>query len=141
MIKANELRIGNLVNVPRPDQSPFRIDEIEHLYETQGKVGQHVMKGCHPLTWYLENLSGVPLSEEILERCGFEWINDQTGCCFKRANVYMYFDYKDHSLSANFGHIEQLDVSIKYLHQLQNFIFALTGEDLTLKLIHATKEN
>lgn len=70
MIKPNEIRLGNWVNAPRDDQSPFRIDLIEHQSETYCKVGMNVhfypnpldenqIISAHPLTWESKDLEHI----------------------------------------------------------------------------------
>ncbi len=81
MIQPNELRIGNWVNTPREDQSPFRIDLIEHQSKTYCKVGMDVhlyehpiykdqTVSAHPLTWDNKDLSPIPLTDEVLRVLG-----------------------------------------------------------------------
>lgn len=108
MINANELRIGNLVE---KNGVVYVADFI-------------TIRMAH-------NYNPIPLTPEILEKAGFEIQISQIDF-WKKGKVYMYWDGEE--LSANFGHIEQLDVHVKYLHQLQNLFFALTGEELTVSL-------
>lgn len=74
-MKASELRIGNIVNVPREDQSPFRIDFFEYLYDNDCKVAKRSFIGeteVHPLTWYFIDLKPIPLTEEWL----LKWVSE-----------------------------------------------------------------
>jgi hypothetical protein len=128
MIQANELRIGNYVNVPREDQSPFRIDAFESLSEKFIKVAMvHPEHGenFHPLTWYGEDLQPIPLTEEWLLKLGFLkykgdnkdfWLND-----FEFANDLKWIFWRGNILE-----------NIKHVHQLQNLYFALTNKELQL---------
>lgn len=131
-MKANELRIGNWVNVPVKEQSPFRIDAFEHLSDKFIKVAMfHPEYGesVHPLTWYGGDLEPIPLTEEILLKCGFE----EDANLFHN-NIALYkngvggFNY-----NANYFEHDNL-ISVDYLHQLQNLYFALTGEELKIEL-------
>jgi hypothetical protein len=114
-MNVKELRIGNLVFYPLSDT------EIEIDRE---------MFAAQPGLANLEDYRPIPLTEEWLLKFGFELDISQIEF-FHRGGVWMHFD--GDSLSANFGHIEQLDVEIKYVHQLQNLYFALTGEELTIQ--------
>ncbi|WP_407430596.1 hypothetical protein [Arcticibacter sp.] len=137
-MKAQELRLGNYVNVTRTDQSPFRIDLIEHACEGHCKAGMNVHKyetpwgliDGHPLTWELKDMSPIPLTEEWLLKFGFK--------------EYDQFGW-EHSLNvgaiklytrSSYGHIYMelegiyLGDSIKYVHQLQNFYHGITGQEL-----------
>jgi len=76
----------------------------------------------------------IPLSPEILEKCGFE---------NQRYEEWEAFAYKDTAICASWDGVEWVfkygydsDLSIascEFLHQLQNLIYALTGEELTYK--------
>jgi hypothetical protein len=138
-MKANELRIGNYVNVPIQEQCPFRIDAFEYCSEKFIKVAQEVkLNGfeVHPLTWYGGDLQSIPLNEEWLLKFGF-YINPN----------YVHPSFDEYILESGFGIgnfndefwlVDFLDQTIgspkiKYVHQLQNLYFALTGEELTLK--------
>jgi hypothetical protein len=77
----------------------------------------------------------IPLTPEWLERCGF--VQDRNG---------WHIPGSQFSLTENLfpcwldrmlwpGGIPDFDhVSLKYAHQLQNLYFALTGEELNVKL-------
>lgn len=145
-ITASEIRLGNYFNVPRKDQSPFRIDLIEQLSSNYAKVGMNVLKiehpftegkfiDAHPLTWYLENLEPIPLTEEWLLKFGFDW------------DVF-YQNYTNGRYIIRLNHNGTIDVSYckrkndwipffmnnpRHVHELQNLYFALTGQELTLK--------
>lgn len=137
-MKNTDLRIGNYVNVPIKEQCPFRIDAFEYCSEQFIKVAQEIeISGTqvHPLTWYGGDLEPIPLTEEWLLKFGFEknfnnfyekLINkDEDDFIGKLTDYFFayYIDKKD-----NYPLIY-----IKYVHQLQNLYFALTGEELTIK--------
>lgn len=130
MITPNELRKGLYFNVPRKDQCPFRIDVIEHLDDNFAKVGMKSgiykmgeieMEG-HPLTWYLKDLDPIPLTEEILEKV----------CQIKNRKLYLHGRIIINRSGEWYDYAS--DVKLKHVHQLQNFIFALTNEELNLNL-------
>lgn len=130
MIQANELRIGNWVNVQphnqyaqiieiksgRPDNRDFvRISSPD--LDTQFAVE-------------ISQIKPIPLTEEILLKAGFE---KDTG------EFYLYKDitvrktyYSDDFWRFIFK--QQRIKDIKHLHDLQNTIFALTGEDIKIEL-------
>jgi len=129
-MKANELRIGNYVNVPIPKQCPFRIDGFEWLSYEFIKVAQEVKingKEVHPLTWYGDDLQPIPLTEEWLLKFGFKiegdngvecsWIIGKFRLC---SDATVFIEDKN-------------NIDVKYVHQLQNLYFVLTGEELTFK--------
>lgn len=85
----------------------------------------------------INELYGVPLTEEIL----FDWFgfnkSKLVGYDYKFYNGFFikYFRvifYPDGCKVSFGGSI--IDIEIKYFHQLQNLYFALTGEELEVKL-------
>ncbi len=145
MIKANELRIGNLVNVPREDQSPFRIDAFEYLSNTYIKVAMtHPEFGdkMHPLTWYDEDLKPIPLTEEWLLKFGFKAVY------FKDEKTINYFNTPNQTRGLwvkirttingektfliAINRFDDDFRNILYVNQLQNLFFCLTGSELTV---------
>lgn len=76
----------------------------------------------------LNKLDGIPLTPELLKRCGFE----------KGINNPDYHDLRFFVLTKieegyRLRNCDYPGRDIKYLHQLQNLYFALTGEELTIK--------
>lgn len=116
-MKATEFRLGNLVEqrLIGGDKRKFvgvDVDVLKNIY--QGNV-------------YFNYLP-IPLTEEILLKCGFDHDVDYmmskkglTICFEKIGDALMCF-------------LECANIEIKYLHQLQNLYFALTGEELEVNL-------
>jgi hypothetical protein len=146
MIKVSQLRIGNYLydnkdNLCRVEQLNSNADETE--------VYAPVIKGA--LT-YLPN-KPIPLTEETLLKCGFEKVvvkgdfdagfdDDITyGLEYKR-EFYLSYDASDFSIaifSSKLAYDYEDGICIplesaKYLHQLQNIFFSLTGEELKIEL-------
>ena len=140
-MKANELRIGNYVNVPNSEQCPFRIDAFEHCSEKFIKVAQEVkLNGfeVHPLTWYGADLEPIPLTEEWLLKFGF-YLRDGFSNTFKLNVEKHQYDCSEITYSEKeglfrFSNGQQKGTTliphIKYVHQIQNLYFALIGEEL-----------
>lgn len=107
MVQFNELRIGNLVHVGNGIYE--RVLEILcDSITTETKQG-------------IFDFEGIPITPEILEKAGFR-IDPNSK---KHAGKV----YRCQGVTIN------LETSrIKYLHQLQNFYFALTGEELQIEL-------
>ena len=112
-MKANELRIGNLVLRPDLNELNHSISEPKpHYVEFTDLCNEHRLKP-------------IPLTEEWLVKFGFDddfhigkfWVTiDDNG-----------YYYTNHKLNDN-GFTEVL-----FVHSLQNLYFALTGEELTIK--------
>ena len=124
MIKSNELRLGNWVLLDW--ENTYRRVNLNTLcYITRSeKLGKK-----HPF-------KPIPLTEEILLKCGFVYIESK--------NVYKLYLPNDNQLLIGFNFQNELRlyykvfnidlVEIKHLNQLQNLYFALTNEELTITL-------
>jgi len=126
MINAKELRQGNLVYDPYGNER-----------EVTGVMGNYVtVTGATHSTYSCEELSPIELTPEWLERAGFvmpepnEWYNliDEYGGGYQYDMEHEEFSQ---SLQNDFGWMQRL-ANIKYLHQLQNLYFALTGSELEI---------
>lgn len=113
MIAAQELRIGNLVN--DEGGQPMYIGGIVPVGE-QYKVVDSAGNICS-----VEQISGIHISDKILNKCDF-------------GDEYLFYD----------GYLYRITVTgsqvwigeCKYLHQLQNLFFCLTGQQLTINQQH-----
>ena len=83
----------------------------------------------------LKELEPIPLTEEWLVKFGFE--NDKKGLILEFKNYsYSYLWFNNNSgqlrLVSEGGKFLTHD-NLKYVHQLQNLYFALTGKELEIK--------
>ena len=139
MIK--ELRLGNYVKttISRWRGQGFPILAIKQDAVSFDKLndGQYI--------WVMaENLKPIPLSPEILEKCGFkEYIEMGKGesglwehLKSLKSGYTFAWNYDKRVMIMHPGNSisHWLDVKIEYLHQLQNLYFALTGEELEVNL-------
>lgn len=115
-MNANELRIGNIVEWGR---LPFTVCSI-------GK--SHVEN-----EWWSKPISeiyAIPLTEEVLLKYGFKF-----DCEFNLTRDM--FEIQKSNINHNsflFYMKGAYGVELKYLHQLQNLFFALTGQELETTL-------
>jgi hypothetical protein len=127
-MKASELRIRNWLN---GNYNGFSKDV--QVYAFDHKEIQHTDEKQIPIP--IENFKLIPLTEEWMEKLGA--IRDKYNDLFipvpTGVDVGLYLvngfiqETKDCVCPmANYKHI-------KYVHQLQNLYFALTGEELTIK--------
>lgn len=134
MIKANELRIGNYVGVKDKRNEYYKETfSIQDIFGISGiytlkEGGGTFIKNRYPGIF----IEPIPLTPEILKKAGFETTIEKSG--LEEWNIYMIgnviFHWRYEFL--NFGWVN--DVDVKYLHQLQNLYFALTGEELEISL-------
>jgi len=130
MIQANELRIGNLIL----DSKGFVL-LIKSISEKNKQVSGYFPKLNDFGSDYYDDCRPIPLTEEILTKCGFRKS--------KLEGYDVHFRYDHQLLHSSVTSIYNADFSIKLdnvargvksLHQLQNLFFALTGNELEVKL-------
>ena len=119
-MKANELRIGNYIQ----DQGGkiLRIDWFEQNKACMQMFVNYIE--VHPLTEHFDSMQPIPLTEEWLMKFGFEALFSGAG--YVKNHVEIGYNH-------NGFYIITSGLKIKYVHQLQNLYFALTGEELTIK--------
>jgi hypothetical protein len=143
MIQVSEFRIGNLVN------SKQGYCHITHLYHNGDISSFNYCKfpdGQEVVTWENEIIGTIPLTPEILIKCGFS-VNDKAGNWHSIGHTI--YSVKGFSVGVRKKYIGWYNKceddfystfypEIKYLHQLQNLYYALTGVELEVKsgLLH-----
>lgn len=134
MINATELRIGN------------RLEQgiVNHIGYTEGyfRCGILENKYCSKMDFYkYDELTPIPLTEEILLKCGFkyipcpicgqgQWAGMAIWSLITPSGNYI-------TLRGNINHIKVIyphGTAILYLHQLQNLYWCLVGEELEINL-------
>ena len=115
-MKANELRIGNWV---------FDNDQLEEFTIESDTLFDESDGDCME-----KHIKPIPLTEEWLVKFGAEKVNEISEY-FDGEDMYSYELYLDGAeclfdRKCNCQPYEH----IKYVHQLQNLYFALTGEEL-----------
>lgn len=134
MIKANELRIGNLLSWIDDNE----IVKVKGFYITNTIWVEYNYNEneTDEIDCQLECLKPIPLTEEWLVKFGFE--KD------KAHNCYVLYEHDTIDLDLEFScTLKNVTIggfctademkNCKYVHQLQNLYFALTGEELELK--------
>lgn len=144
MIDVKELRIGNIANCyssERKGNMPFYVEQIfvDEVYLQNEDEGFQIMA---------DRLDGIPLTEELLLKCGFKKTGDfafeykdDTDLIFDAPNDWNNTDdYPIGISSIDPGfpamYIPHGEVIIRclYLHDLQNKFFAITGKELGVEL-------
>ena len=130
-MKETELRIGNIVEIIHIDYGR-KINAI-NVYDLVSIHEESESLSFHP----------IPLTEEWVKKFGFE--SD-----FDRILPYQ-IGYKKNEivLDSNFiltvegqvSDLHSLGKELKFVHELQNLYFALTGEELTLQNINSENAN
>ena len=108
MIKGTEVRIGNLVHTETG------------VVQTIEFIDRDDKDGYFP----------IPLTEEWLLKFGFK--KDTEGYTLGRFEIYHFHQKPESDFITAWGYsLSTNEMSIKYVHQLQNLYFALTGTELT----------
>lgn len=133
MIDARELRIGNVVWEDYGGY--YQVCAIGHQTTSVKKSWSNL--SC---PFKNEDLSYVQLTEDILLKAGFEKHykhEEEPFTIDLTARMYLWAsrgDFSEVDLCQDGKHISFKHSHIKYLHQLQNLYFALTGTELNIQL-------
>lgn len=132
MIKATELRIGNITNVGivRAIHHDHVLMDCYVRFDDGKKMGFDSAEEVFVSdTLSYDEFDGEPITEEWLLKFGF--IDDKSNG-FDLSIIHIEF-----ILSIGFVYYVNGEATnsiiIQYIHQLQNLYFALTGEELTIK--------
>lgn len=125
MIKASELRLGNLIShngehvpvvqIERRYKTIFRINDID--------VDERIIEDTY---------QPILLTPEWLERCGYK--KDSTDKKWYKSPHNLPPIYQWRPGSFGMDGLPLAAKSIEYVHQLQNLYHALTGEELNITL-------
>lgn len=125
-MKTNELRIGNFVyDIHRGIVVDVHLNVLRSIKTNKTCLYQ-----------------SIPLTEEWLEKFGFTkaiyYDVDQNYYVYFDFSIYNFYDEGWFFLDPDNGHINTKGV--KYVHELQNLYFALTGEELKMKELDESKK-
>ena len=109
-MKANELRIGNIIESRTKHPIIVNWGTLKALENGE--------KTYFP----------IPLTEEWLLKFGFEWKN----FAMRNGRISIRESDGKYNLHLTNEAASTITIQIKYVHQLQNLYFALTGEELTI---------
>lgn len=123
-MKTNELRLGNYLQAKNRIVTVTKIFDIDNV--GIGSGDPYLVSGNTPC------LKPIPLTEELLLKFGFEF--QET--FFHYDSHTDFYIFKDFRIASYLGSdyelwYKNIEISIEYVHELQNIYFALTGEELT----------
>jgi len=124
-MKPEELRIGNWV-------------ESNGFWDKEGPVQISRTFISEEGNDYFKCYNPIPLTEEWLERFGFikemsKWVEDDFYFKKTRKGVDFVSLWSSEVIAQYDVSVVGFDVFVKYVHQLQNLYYALTGEELEIK--------
>ena len=128
MIRTDELMLGNWVEYATGLNNDKRsipmyvtaIFDDEVYLDFPGNEGD-------PFEVRDEDLLGIPITDELLEKCGFDMCHDHI---WKVGDTILFQNPDDFDLNLDGQHIH----GIIFLHELQNAYFMLTRKHLEVKL-------
>ena len=118
MIEAKELRIGNWV---------FTEAYKNKVYSLKDGIVNGVCQSY---------VDPIPITEKRLEEFGFSYM----GATYMAIDEFVLNDFTilreqdEFMFSYENASGDNIDIVLKYIHQLQNLFFALTGEELERKV-------
>lgn len=123
MIKANELRIGNFLKYKNIND--LAIVEIIHKqhFDCRDEYGILTPNGSY---------KPIPLTEEWLLKFGFKKIKNTPWYREYRINKKNIVSFDKDDKEYSYFNLSSRLCTLKYVHQLQNLYFALTGAELTV---------
>lgn len=121
MIEANELRIGNWVNIKVEGKD----GTFDGNYQIE-EIRKDVILFNNGIHAAYRMLYPIPLTEERLLKCGFE---RYSGVKMRKEGFGFIGQ-----ISGLFFYWSKRELEISSLHQLQNLYFALVGKELEVKL-------
>ena len=119
MIQSKELRIGNLVF--------DHLGRVQKVAETRSDAYICYLSNGAKLKYKLNTTQPIPLTEEWLLNFGFKLNGINYELPNFRFHINKPLNYDGFVFCDNYNVITE---KIKYVHQLQNLYFALTGEEL-----------
>ena len=124
-MKANEIRLGNYVLCKGYEVKVLLIGK----YGIQAR-NNNTDYNCKFRTG---DINPIPLTEEILLKCGFRHSGDLD---LELPNALLSYVVKEKKMYLMVGQFAECTdtVPCEFLHQLQNLIYSLTGEELNVTL-------
>ena len=128
-MEANEIRVGNWLEW---NKKPFKVCAIFRSV-TENELWAKDNNELHP----------IPLTEELLLKCGFKVLKHEYDSMFLSINILETIIYLRPSYLGGFYWgfvVDKLECEIndckriEYLHQVQNLYWCLVGEELHVNL-------
>lgn len=125
-MQKNELRIGNYISRLDLGNHSVRFEVIKELYKDKA-----LTSGPFDVICEYEDITPIPLTEEWIERSGFE--NNGDFFILNDIRIYQYHNkFQSENFIFDFG-LSNSYLEIEFFHELQNLYFILTGEELIIK--------
>jgi hypothetical protein len=145
MLHAKDLRFGNKVlNQSGEVITVQQILSNTVVYDTQLNVNRQTSKVSNGYNYSytmqvvevvkeadMQEIQPIKLTPKTLEKCGFRnFVRDEWIITY--GNTHTDFEFSEDGLKLR--HSTPTRVPIKYVHQLQNFFYSITGQELEVDL-------
>lgn len=131
MVAAKDLRIGNKILRNGKVETVNIINDAREEYYNDFLIGT-----TDGLSYSQNEFNSIPLTHEILMKCGFKKVykSEYTFVfdCETNSKFGSRWNLVNRQFSISYENIPFYN--IKYVHQLQNLYFVLTGEELNINL-------
>jgi hypothetical protein len=125
MIQPEELRIGNWIQTE--GGRPVRVNSIF------GDRFNLEFINHEPYSSPLTEMEPIPLTPELLEKIGFVLVNGIYWTLNRISLEQIENDPEYFDVTRSYG-TTSLDITVQYLHELQNLYFALIGSEIEINL-------
>lgn len=139
MVNANELRISNLVNfvnrtnpLKRPLQTLLVIQEISQIHVKTSPFGTSLHQVLRYDEFNIKDIEPIPLTEEWVKKFLFVKDEEYDSTFNLPLSAFNGFTTITIDVRAEILLLDLMEIKIKYVHQLQNLYFALTGNELKM---------
>ncbi len=136
-LEAKDLRIGNLVyGVAGNKKIVAEVTDLDNVNLTEYPIWLASKDGDGEDEY--ESIEPIPLTEEWLLKLGFEYdeFSDEDNPFLDlRYNRFLFQSDKSVNYNTVYLTINKTDIKIKYVHELQNIFYCLTGNELEIKHI------
>jgi len=126
MFNEKELRIGSLVF-----NKDKRVCSVTHVQLDGNSISVSI--SCRPPGHMVENISAIPLTEEILLKANFKKEYNTklpNEASYDKDGIVLNQNFQ---LSTYNGGVSIIGKRIEYVHQLQNLYITLSGDELGLQ--------
>jgi len=138
-MNANELRIGNLIQIKLGEIEIAKVEEL--TLQTENNNQYYILKTnllSNNSDWVdpIDSFEPIPITKEWLLNFGFERVRDTSLYTKQTIEIDGTFeDYMEYNLEfkqVNLSY-EMCSIPLQYVHELQNIYFALSKKELTIK--------
>lgn len=140
-MKAKHLRIGNIVTINNDSWVEFKgvplivtgigdkMDTYNYFPKSTESVNAETLDRKNDFAQFDEFIEPIPLTEDWLLKFGF----DKFSSVQYDRDDFWAIQFQEWGKDKGSYYCNHLEITIKYVYQLQNHYFALYGEELELK--------